>query len=73
MPRARKYPVELLERGARLVLESDRPITHIAAELGVPSETLRKYVRRVEADESRRPDLLSSQERRDPQAAQGKR
>src|SRR4051812_20337065 len=63
MPRARKYPVELLERGARLVFESDRPITHIAAELGLPSETLRKYVRRVEADEGLRPDLLSSQER----------
>jgi transposase len=63
MPRARKYPVELLERGTRLVFESGRPIAHIAAELGLPSETLRKYVRQVEANEGRRPDLLSSQER----------
>jgi transposase len=45
------------------VFESDRPVAHIAAELGLPSETLRKYVRRVEADEGRRPDLLSSRER----------
>jgi transposase len=63
MPRARKYPVELLERGTRLVFESGRPIAHIAAELGLPSETLRKYVRQVEANEGRRPDLLSSRER----------
>ncbi len=63
MPRARKYPVELLERGTRLVFESGRPIAHVAADLGVPSETLRKYVRQVEANEGRRTDLMSSEER----------
>jgi transposase len=52
-----------LERGARLVFESGRPIAHVAADLGVPSETLRKYVRQVEANEGRRPDLLSREER----------
>jgi transposase-like protein len=45
MPRARKYPVELLDRATRLVFESGRPIAHVAADLGLPSETLRKYVR----------------------------
>jgi transposase-like protein len=34
MPRARKYPVELLERATRLVFESGRPIAHVAADLG---------------------------------------
>jgi transposase len=63
MSRARKYPVELLERAARLVFESGRPIAHVAADLGLPSETLRKYVRRVEADEGLRPDLPTSAER----------
>ncbi len=63
MPRARKYPVELLDRAARLVFESGRPIAHVAADLGLPSETLRKYVRQVEADEGRRPDLPTSAER----------
>jgi transposase len=63
MPRARKYPEELLERGTRLVFESGRPISHVAADLGVPAETLRKYVRQVEANEGRRTDLLTTEER----------
>ena len=63
MPRARKYPEELLQRGTRLVFESGRPISHVARDLGVAPETLRKYVRQVEADEGRRGDLLSSEER----------
>jgi len=63
MARTRKYPVELLERATRLVFESGRPIAHVAADLGLPSETLRKYVRQVEANEGRRDDLLTTQER----------
>jgi transposase len=63
MARARKYPEELLERGTRLVFESGRPIAHVARDLGVPGETLRKYVRQVEANEGRREDLLSADER----------
>jgi len=68
MPRPRKYPPELLARGARLVFESGRPIAHVARDLGVPSETLRKYVRRVEADEGLRPDLPTSEEREEIKA-----
>src|SRR5829696_4216146 len=63
MSRPRKYPPELLDRGARLVFDSGRPIAHVARDLGVPSETLRKYVRRLEADEGLRPDLPSAAER----------
>jgi len=61
MPRARKYPTELLNRGARLVFESGRPIAHVADDLGVPRETLRKYVRRVEVDEGRREGLTTEE------------
>jgi transposase len=43
MPRGRKYPRELIERGVRLALESERPITQIAKDLGMHSETLRKH------------------------------
>ena len=63
MPRARKYPRELIERGVRLAMESGRPIAHVAADLGIHSETLRKHVRQAEADSGSRGDVLTSQER----------
>jgi transposase len=61
--RPKKYPDELVQRGVRLALESGRPIAHIAADLGMSAETLRRYVRRAEADSGARPELLSSSER----------
>src|SRR6266567_616901 len=63
MARPRKYPQELLDRGVRLALEGDRPIAHIAADLGINSEVLRKRVRQAEADQGLRKDLLTSEER----------
>src|SRR3954468_15126144 len=63
MARPSKYPPELLDRGARVVIESGRPIAHVARDLGVPAETLRKYGRRGEADEGLRPDLPTAAER----------
>jgi transposase len=63
MSRPRKYPEELIDRGVRLVIESGRPVAHIARDLGLPSETLRLRVRQAEADGGLRPDLPSSEER----------
>ena len=63
MSRPRKYPPELLDRGARLVIESGRPVAHVARDLGIPSETLRTWVRRKEADQGLRPDLPTAAER----------
>src|SRR3954470_18685371 len=63
MPRPKKYPDELVQRGIRLALESERPIAHIAADLGMHPETLRKKVRQAEADSGARPELTSSSER----------
>ena len=46
-----------------MVIESGRPIAHVARDLGIHHEALRKCVRKTEADEGKRKDLLSSQER----------
>jgi transposase len=59
----KKYPDELIERGVRLALESERPIARIAADLGISSEVLRRRVRRAEADQGLRPDLPTTSER----------
>lgn len=63
MARKRKYPDELLDRGARLVFESGRPIAHVARDLGINSEILRRWVRQAEADAGKRKELLTSEER----------
>jgi transposase len=63
MGRPKKYPDELMARAVRLALEGERPIAHIAHDLGMHPETLRKKVRQAEADAGRRPDLPTSQER----------
>jgi transposase len=63
MARPKKYPDELIQRGVRLALESGRPIAHVAANLGIHAETLRKKVRQAEADSGARPDLPTSSER----------
>jgi transposase len=68
MARPRKYPPELLDRGARVVIDSGRPIAHVARDLGVPAESLRRYVRQIEADEGLRADLPSSDEREEIKA-----
>jgi transposase len=63
MAAPRKYPNELRERAVRLYFESDRPIAHIAHDLGVHRESLRLWVRQAEADSGRRRDLLTTDER----------
>ena len=67
----KKYPEELLERGARMVFDSGRPVAHVARDLGIHPETLRKWVRQAEADEGRRSELLGSQEREELKALRG--
>jgi hypothetical protein len=60
MPRPKKYPDELMDRGVRLVFESKRPIAQVARDLGVGAEALRLRVRRAEADSGPRPEMLST-------------
>jgi transposase len=63
MAAPKKYPDEVMQRGIRLVFESGRPIAHVARDLGVSAEALRKRIRRAEADAGKRTDILTSQER----------
>jgi transposase len=63
MPRPKKYPDELRDRAVRYVLESERSIPEVAHDLAIPYESLRKWVRRAEADAGIRDDLLSTDER----------
>jgi transposase len=67
MPRPRKYPKELIDRGVRLAIESGRPVSHVAGDIGLPSETLRKAVRQAEADEGLR-DAPTTREREEIKA-----
>jgi transposase len=63
MAAPRKYSDELRERAVRLYFESDRPIAHVAHDLGVHKEALRHWVRQTEADSGRRRELLTTDER----------
>jgi transposase len=57
------YPTGLIDRGVRLAIESERPIADVAADVGLPAETLREAVRRAEAEQGLRPDLPRAAER----------
>jgi transposase len=63
MPRPQKYPQELIDRGVRLAIESGRPVAHIAKDIGLPVEMLRKRVRQAEADQGLRPGMPTTEER----------
>jgi transposase len=49
-------------------MESGRPVAHVARDIGLPPETLRKRVRQAEADGGLRPDLPTSEEREEIKA-----
>ena len=50
MARPKKYSTELRERAVRMCLESERPIKHVADDLGIHPESLRGWVRQAETD-----------------------
>ena len=71
MEKRGRYPVEVRERGVRLVFEQQdshesqwAAITSIAGKLGCTPETLRNWVRRAERDAGKRPGLTTSERER---------
>ncbi len=66
-----KYPVEMRDRAVRMVFEAEahggsqwEAICSVAEKLGPTAETVRKWVRRVEIDEGRRPGLTTDERER---------
>jgi len=71
MSRATRYPTEVRERAVRMVFEHEREydsqwaaISSISGKLGMTAETLRKWVRQAETDQSLRPGLSGNERER---------
>lgn len=66
-----RYPGEMRDRAVRMVFEGERSgrsqweaIVSVAEKLGPTPETVRRWVRRVEIDEGRRPGLTTDERER---------
>ena len=61
----RKYTPEFREQAARLVIETGRPVAHVAAEIGVGEQVLGRWVRlaREAADAGDTARVLDADER----------
>lgn len=71
MNKTRQYSPEVRERAVRMVFEHEKDhnsqwatIRSISEKIGCSAETLRKWVRRVERDEGRRPGRTTEEEER---------
>ena len=61
MPRA--YPEEFRQRAVELARQGVRPVSQIAAELGIAQSALHRWVRQADLDTGQRTDGLTTDER----------
>jgi len=57
------YSPEFRAEAVRLARTSGKPCTQIARDLGMTTETLRKWLKQADLDEGKRQDGLTSEER----------
>lgn len=60
MSTQKRYPPELRERAVRLALESGRPISQVARDLGVGTASLRTWVRQAKRDAGDQAERLTA-------------
>ena len=60
---ARKYTPEFREEAAKMVIETSRPITHVAREIGVSEQTLGEWVGKYRRDHAGEEPPLDISER----------
>jgi transposase len=61
MPRA--YPEEFRRRAVELARQRERPVSQIAAELGIAQSALHRWLRQADLDDGQRDDGLTTEER----------
>ena len=59
----KKYTPEFREQAARLVIETGRPVAHVAAEIGVGEQLLGRWVRQARDDGDDNGAVLDADER----------
>ena len=57
------HPPEFRERAVELARQGDKPVRLVAKDLGISESCLRNWLAQADADEGKRDDRLSSDER----------
>ncbi len=58
---ATRYPAEFRQRAVELARLREKPITQLAADLGVSDQALRNWLRQADIDEGRRAGLTTEE------------
>ncbi len=59
---SKRYPAEFRQRAVELARQREKPLTKLASDLGISSQTLHNWLKQADIDEGRR-DGLTTEER----------